>query len=350
MLSKFKRIVARPNIAIDLGNANTRIYSCESGMIAEEPSLVRMVPENSKGKHLDELTAYLNTKLVSSPLCGGVVVNVHTAVALLKPLFKRARKTLRRPASLACAPTDASETERRLLAEAVLHAGASHIAIVPEPLAAAIGAGIDTSLPHSQLLIDIGDGVTDLAVIRDGRLLFTSAVRTACSDLHKAVKNAVIARHRVCLYPPEVEKLVCEINVMPQIEDCLRKPTTVKGIDITKRCEVSIEVGNEETNAAVEPIISKILKMIQAALRKLPECISCEVLESGIFLTGGGSCIRGMDILIASQTGLNTRIASDPIHAVINGAIQALEFWKEKQSWWENMAWHVPTTMNKPRV
>ena len=346
MLSMFKRIVARPNIAIDLGNANTRIYSCELGMIAEEPSLVRMVPQNSNAKDLDVLIAHLNTRFVSSPLRGGVVVDAHSAVALLKPLFKRARKILRPPVSLACAPTDASETERRLLAEAVLRAGAFRVAIVPEPLAAAIGAGIDTSLPYSQLLIDIGDGVTDLAVIRDGSLFFTSAVRTACSDLHKAVQSALITRHRVCLYPSEVEKLLCEIDVMSQIQNCLCKPITVEGIDIAKRRVVSIEVGNEETLAAIEPIVSRILKMIQVALRKLPEHISCEVLESGICLTGGGSCIKGMDRLIALKTGLNTRIASDPIHAVINGAIQTLEFWKEKQSWWENLAWSVSTPVN----
>jgi len=345
MLSIFKRIVARPNIAVDLGNANTRVYSCDSGMVAEEPSLVQMVRQNNKGQDSDVLIAYLNTRFVSNPLRGGVVVDPNAAVALLRPLFKRARKTLRPPVSLACAPTDASEAERRLLAQAVLDAGASRVAIVPEPLAAAIGAGIDTSLPHSQLLIDIGDGVTDLAVIREGRLVFTSALRTACSDLQKAIRSSAVARHRVCLYPGEVEKLVCEIDITPEIQNCLCKPSTVKGIDITKRREVTIEMFGEEVFAAIEPILSKILKMIQTALRRLPEHISNEVLESGICLTGGGSCIKGMDKLIAAKTGRDTRIAPDPMHAVINGEIQTVEYWKEKQSWWKNVAWPVSRTV-----
>lgn len=347
MLSILKKIVERPNIAIDLGNANTRIYSCESGMVAEEPSLVRKTPQKTNAQDLDILIGYLNTEFASSPLRGGVVVDLKTAVTLLRPLFKRARKTLRSPVSLACAPTDASEIERKRLAESVLHAGASRVAIVPEPIVAAIGAGIDTSLLHSQLIIDIGDGVTDLAVIRDGRLIFTSALRTACSDLHKAVRSAVISKHRVCLYSEEVKKLICELDLTPQTQSNPHAHNTVKGIDITKRREVSIEISHKDTIGAIEPIVSRILKMIQTALRRLPEDVGCEVLESGICLTGGGSCIRGMDKIIASKTGLEARVAADPIHAVINGAIQTVEFWKEKHSWWKNVDWPVSSTNNR---
>jgi rod shape-determining protein MreB len=350
MLSIFKRIASRPNIAIDLGNANTRVYSCEMGMVAEEPSLVRKIPRKTKAQDTDVFMDYLNNKFVYYPLRGGVVVDPAAAVALLKPLFKRARRTLRSPISLACAPTDASETERKRLADSLLHAGASRVAIVPEPMVASIGAGIDTSLPRSQVLIDIGDGVTDLAVIRDGHLIYTSALRTACSDLHKAVRNAIISKRRVCLYSSELEKLICEIDMTPRVQSEWIEPKTFKGIDIAKRRETSIEVDCEEPIVAIEPIISKILKMIQTALRKLPENIGCEVIESGICLTGGGSCIRGMGRLIALKTGLDTRVASDPIHAVINGAIQTVEFWKEKQSWWENLAWPVSTTGNKLNI
>lgn len=347
MLAIVKRMVTRPNIAIDLGNANTRIYSCEMGMVAEEPSLVRRVPLKATAQDTDTLINYLNTKFVSYPLRGGVVVDLPAAVALLKPLLKRARRTLRAPVSLACAPTDASETERKRLADSVLHAGASRVAIVPEPLVASIGAGIDTSLPHSQVLIDIGDGVTDLAVIRDGRLIYSSALRTACNDLHKALRNTVISKHRVCLYASEVEKLIFGMDMTPRAQSEWIEPMTVKGIDMVTRRETMVGINPEETIAAVEPVVFRMLKMIQTALRKLPEDIGCEVMESGICLTGGGSCIRGFDRLIALKTGLDTRVASDPIHAVINGAIQTVEFWKEKQFWWENLAWPVLTRGNR---
>lgn len=339
MLSLFKRIFSRPSIAIDLGNANTRLYCCESGRIVEEPSLVRLVPKRTTPQDPDALINYLNRKLVSFPLRGGVVVDPHAAVALLKPLFKRTRTTLRPPVSLACAPSDASETERNRLAESVLYAGASHVAIVPEPIVAAVGAGIDTSRSQAQLLIDIGDGVTDLAVIRNSRLIFTSALRTACSDLHKALRSAVASRNRVSLYAEEVERLIWELDLRPRAQGGPGPRKTAKGIDIVKRRERSIEISQDEMIAAIEPIISKIMKMIQTALVRLPQDVHSEVLQSGICLTGGGSCIPGMDRLIASKTGLDTRVASDPIHAVINGARQAVDSWKERDSWWEDVLW-----------
>jgi rod shape-determining protein MreB len=193
--------MTRPNIAIDLGTANTRISASGFGQITEEPSLIRHTQHDTTVHGPDKYITYLNSKLVSMPLRGGVIVDIHNAISLLKPLVKRTHKGLRQPVSLACAPTDSSEKERKLLAEAVLHAGVSHVAIIPEVWAAAIGAGIDVTLPYAQVLIDIGEGVTDMAVIRDGRLVFAAAVRLACADLQKAVRTAIIARHKVCLYP-----------------------------------------------------------------------------------------------------------------------------------------------------
>jgi len=169
MASIFRKLTTRPSLAIDLGTANTRIYSCEKGMVAEEPSMVNMLSVDAHHRSSDEAINYLNSKFISFPLRGGVIAEADKAVSLLRPLFKRAH-TLRAPASLACAPTDTTERERKLLSNAIYSAGASHVAIVPEPWAAAIGAGVSMDSPCSQLLIDIGDGVTDLVVIRTGGL------------------------------------------------------------------------------------------------------------------------------------------------------------------------------------
>lgn len=339
MLSIFKQLTTLPNIAIDLGTANTRVYASGLDKITEEHSLIRYINQNKKTQISDEYISYINNKLVSKPLRGGVIVDINNAIALLKPLVKRTRKGLRRPISLSCAPTDTSEKERKLLAKAVLRAGASRVAIIPEVWAAAIGAGIDVTLPQAQALIDIGEGVTDMAVIRDGRLIFASAVRTACSDLQKAVRTAIISRHKVYLYPAEVERLTHEIASMSQQQALPHKPITVKGMDIIKRREVSIEVNNKDIISAMEPVVYKILKMIKLGLQKLPESTSREILESGICLTGGGACINGIDRLIALRTNLDVRIAPDPIHSVINGAIQTLQDYKEKKHWWETIVW-----------
>jgi len=347
MFARLKKIMQRPHIAIDLGTANTRIYASDLGKITEEPSLIRHIRQDTTAHGADQYISYLNSKQVSMPLRGGVIVDIRNAISLLKPLVKRTRIGLMQPVSLACAPTDSSEQERKLLAEAVLHAGASHVAIIPEVWAAAIGAGIDVTLPYAQVLIDIGEGVTDMAVIRDGRLVFAAAVRLACADLQKAVRTAVIARHKVCLYPAEVERLTHEIASFCQPQTLPGKPITVRGIDIMKRREVKIEVDSMEIIKALEPVADKILRMIDSGLRQLPERLAGEIAESGICLTGGGACIKGIDRLIAARTNLDVRVGVDPIHSVINGAIQSLQYWQGKKLWWKNIDWPDFTVCRK---
>jgi rod shape-determining protein MreB len=339
MLSILKQIVTQPNIAVDLGTANTRIYASELDKTTEEPSLIRQINCNHNDQASDEYISYLNSKLFSTPLCGGVIVDVKNAIALLKPLVKRSTKGFRHPVSLACAPTDTSDKERELLAEAVLKAGASHVAIIPEVWAAAIGAGLDVNLPSAQVLIDIGHGVTDLAVIRDGRLIHACAIRTACGDLQKAVRSVVIAMHKVCLYAAEVERLTNEMPAMCQPRGYCPKLIAVEGIDIFQRRKVTIEVNNQCVISAMEPVVNRILRMIESGLKKLPQNISREISDSGICLTGGGACIKGIDRLIASRTNLEVRTVADPIHSVINGAIRTLNGWKGKENWWEHIAW-----------
>ena len=339
MLSRFRQIFTRPSVAIDLGTANTRIYACERGNFSEEPSLVRHVRQNQEIHPPDAYLSYLNNRVISSPLRGGVIIDVHNAITLLKPLLKKTRTGLRHPVSLACAPTDTSELERNLLSKAIREAGAAQVAIIPEVWAAAIGAGIDVTLPSAQLLIDIGEGVTDMAVIRDGHLVFATATRTACSDLQKAVRTAIISSHKVCPTSAETERLTHELAARNQDTTLDDRDISVQGMDIIRRQEVCIAVNSRTILNGMTPVLTRILKMIETGLKKLPENISCEIVESGICLTGGGSCIQGMKSLIAANTGLEVRIAPDPMHSVINGAIQTLQYWKGQENWWENIFW-----------
>lgn len=339
MLGFVEKFVGQPCIAIDLGTANTRVYDCNQESIAEEPSLVQHVTEGDDSC-ADEYIAHLNAQFVSAPLRGGVVVDVSNAISLLRPMLRRSRQWLRQPATLACAPTDTTERERKLLTKALLGAGAAHVAIIPEPWAAAIGAGLDVAQPSAQLLIDIGEGVTDLAVIRDGRLVYTSAVRTACHDLQQAIKNTILSRHRVALYSDDLETLTHEIGSLLDPTPAEPRLLTLRGIDIIRRHQVEIAVRQQEVVGAMEPVLAKILRMIETSLRRLPERFAAEVYDSGICLTGGGSCITGIDRLIEARTNLAVRVAPDPQHAVIHGASQTLEFWKERDdAWWNTITW-----------
>ncbi|MBN1847525.1 MAG: rod shape-determining protein [Deltaproteobacteria bacterium] len=339
MLHAAKKIWNRPCIAIDLGTANTRVFCSENGQIREKPSFIRHADENGVKAASDDYLSYLNSKLFLTPLRGGVIVDIKNAVKLLRPLLKETRKGLRHPISLASAPTDTSDRERELLARAVLDAGASYVAILPEVWSAAIGAGMDVDSPHAQVLIDIGEGVTDLAIIRDGRLIHASAVRTACGDLQKAVRSAIVSRHKVCIYPAEAERLTHAISSFNQGRTINPRWITVQGNDVFNGYETTIKINEEDIIRAMEPIINKIITMIEISLKKLSKPIYGEISKSGICLSGGGAFISGIDRLIALKTNLHVRTAPDAIHSVIKGHIETLNLLQGHKNWWQDIVW-----------
>lgn len=343
MFSKLLQIISQPSIAVDLGTANTRIYTSFHGELTERPSSISLTTRKTNTIS-DEYLQYLNNKLSTKPLRGGVIVDLKNAVTLLKPLVKKSRRFLLAPVSLASAPTDTTENERALLSKALTNAGASHVSIIPEVWAAAIGAGIDITHPKAQLLIDIGDGVTDMAVFRDGRIVYSSSVRIACSDLQKAVRSAIMAKYKIRIFDEDVERLTNEISSFLEGQERHGESFDIAGVDIIKRCFVDCSIKKKDIINALEPVVNKIIRMIETGLKRIPERIYCEIVEAGVCLVGGGACIEGMDRLIAFRTNLDVRVASDPIHAVINGAIQTLNYWNGKKCWWKNIVWpKLPT-------
>ncbi|MBN1904437.1 MAG: rod shape-determining protein [Deltaproteobacteria bacterium] len=339
MFNRLKKIINRPSIAIDLGTANTRIFSSDIGQVMESPSTVRPSEVSKNNSISGDYISYLNSKISYNPLRGGVIVDIYNAINLLKPLLKETRRGFRQPISLASAPTDTSSKERELLVKAIIEAGASQVAIIPEVWAAAIGSGIDVTSENAQALIDIGEGVTDLAIIRDGQLLYTAAIRTACSDLQKAVRSAIVSRHKVYVCGAEAERLTNTISIILMGESKDPRYVTIQGNDIFKGNDVTIDINENDIVSAMNPVINRILKMVEFNIRRLPNSVYDEITESGICLSGGGALISGIDSLIKSSTNLDVRIASDPTHSVINGEIETLNYWQGHKKWWKNIFW-----------
>jgi rod shape-determining protein MreB len=225
---------------------------------------------------------------------------------------------LLKPRAIACIPTDACEVERESLIEATRRAGASAVALVPEPLAAAIGAGLDISSPYAQMLVDIGDGVTDIAVIRSGQLVTTSAVRTACSDLHQAISEIVAARYGMRLFPQEAQRLTHRLG--SPLEPTSEQWFYAEGLE-------------QGSGTPINRRVSSLTAAIHRTVRELPPATSCEVIESGICLTGGGANLRGFTQRLSLATSLDVRPADDPMRAVINGACQMLKVGAETNLW-----------------
>src|SRR5262245_63645932 len=327
-ISGLRRWIASPDLALDLGTANTRLYARGHGLIADEPSLIKIKPETGRveavGKKAARLTASRHNSLSVSPCHAGVVADVDAAYLLLKPMLKRARGFgMIKPRALTCAPTDACEEERAALIEATKRAGASAVVVVPEPMAAAFGAGLDISSPYAQMLVDVGDGVTDIAVIRSGALVTTSGVRTACSDLRHSVSQTIAFRYGVLLFSDEAERLMRTVGASRDYER--ERLLLTQGTDLLTGEAMSLCVSSHDVVEAVEQPLEIIVDAVQKAVRDLPVETSCEVIETGLCLTGGGAQLQGMSERLAEATSLTVRVAEDPMRAVINGACQMLK-------------------------
>ncbi|HEY6402005.1 MAG TPA: rod shape-determining protein [Blastocatellia bacterium] len=322
------RNLLAPDLAIDLGTANTRLYARGHGLIADEPTLIKLQPGTgvveAVGARAARLSKMDRFAYAISPLHAGVVADIDAASSLLKFFLSRAQRLgILRPRALACAPTDACKEEREALLEAMRRAGASAVVVVAEPLAAAIGAGLDVASPYAQMIVDIGDGVTDIAVIRSGDLITSSAVRTACSDLRHSVSQTIAFRYGVLLFSDEAERLMRTIGAAR--DDDRERLLLTQGTDLLTGEAISLCVSSQDVVEAVEQPLEIIVDAVQKAVTRLPVETSAEVIESGVCLTGGGACLQGMSERLAKATSLAVRVADDPMRAVINGACQMLK-------------------------
>ncbi|MBU5612284.1 rod shape-determining protein [Geomonas azotofigens] len=265
----------RQHVALDVGTATTRIATGNCGMV-EVPSRIG----SRKALH------------------DGVIVDPEAAFRILQPVLERRRVFgMVKPSILGCAPSDASDSERQLLTDAIMKAGAAAVSIIPEPLAAAVGANLDVSSPYAQMVVDVGDGVTDCAVFRSGKVIASYALRGGCCRMRHAIMTAVKAVQQTVLLEEEADLLLRDCGTSRHSEPAAG--TTV---------------------AALLPVLEEIADGIDSFLRDLPNDIGCDIIYSGICLTGGGALIPGLRHLLEERTGINVFTASNPRSAVVEGA------------------------------
>lgn len=293
-------------IAIDVGTAATRLHAPDRLSPLVRPSLV------------------WRAGAAHPALRGGVVTDAEAASAVVGDLMRSIPRTrLRRPRALACVPTDASVEERARLVEAVMCAGAGAVSVVLEPLAAAIGAGLEPSLPRAQLLVDIGEGVTDCAVVRDGELVATSALRVAVADLRAATKAWIESTSGVRIATVEAERVLREVGVGPMVR--ARRPVLVVGRPLHGVGPVPVAIEIDALHAALDPLVDSITACVGRFIAELPSEIAEDALESGLCLTGGGALLSGMLERLVGETATAVRRAPDPLRAVIDGARRIME-------------------------
>lgn len=236
-------------------------------------------------------------------LSGGVVVDGEVFVSILKPLLAKVRAFgIVKPRVLACAPSDVKRPERELLVDSILRSGASSVVVIPEPIAAAVGSGVDVSSPYAQMVIDIGEGVTDCAVIRSSRINTTCAVRIGCGAMRREIVLAAERDGKPAITDEEAEELMRSYGVVR---------SGVNGRP---------SVGAEQSAYAMEPVVAKLIGTINSFLREMPHDLGCEIIESGIWLTGGGALIPGIRERLEEQIGIEVTIVDNPRRAVVEGA------------------------------
>lgn len=311
------------DVAVDLGTARVRVFARGRGLLTDEPSVVRVWRDSRALAGAGARAGALDPTGTSSfpvwPVRDGVLRDVECAGWLLAAMLRRARApSLVHPTVLACAPSDANPDEIESLREALRRAGAACATVVPEPLAAAIGVGLDLASSHAQMLVDLGEGVTDVALLRGGLLEETLAVRVGCSSLRAAVRDHVTCRLGAVPSEEEVEKLVR--TAVPagrsEAETVELRLETASDGDPT----ATVSIGRDSVNAAMEPVVETIVGAVRSAWSRLSAEASCEVIENGMWLTGGGACLPLLVERISRGTCLHARVSAQPLHAVILGA------------------------------
>jgi rod shape-determining protein MreB len=317
------------DIAIDLGTANTLIWMKGKGIVLNEPSIVTYDRSTRKivaiGHEAKEMLGRTHKDLQTiRPLKDGVIADFEMAEGMLREFIKKIHVNWFPSRRVVISvPSGVTEVEKRAVRDSAEHAGAKEVHLIPEPMAAAIGIGIDVNEPYGNMIIDIGGGTTEIAVIALSGIVTQESIRIAGDEMTNAIIQLFKKSYNILIGERTAEDIKCEVgSAMPLEEEVTIQ---VKGRDLVTGIPKIVEVSSVEIREALnEPIIA-IIDAIKLALERTPPELAADILDRGIMLTGGGSLLKGLDERIRMETGLPVHVAEDPLTAVVRGAGKVLE-------------------------
>ncbi len=317
------------DIGIDLGTATIIAYEKGKGIVLREPTVVS-VNKNEKeimayGKEANRMIGRNPSNIeVIRPLKDGVISNFTITTKMLKHFIKRILgKKFFQPRLMICVPSQITEVEKRAVIDAANSAGAKKVYLIEEPVAAAIGAGIDISKPSGNLVIDIGGGTTDIAVISIGGSVVSTSIKVAGNKFDEAVIKYVKKKYKTLIGEKTAEQIKMEVgSVYPRDEEVSIK---VRGRSLETGLPIEIEITSQEILKVLLPEALKIVDSVKSTIEKAPPELVEDISEKGIYMTGGGSMLYGIDKLIKESTGINVMIAQDAISCVAIGTGKALD-------------------------
>ena len=319
------------DLGIDLGTATVLVYVKGKGVILKEPSVVAINKVNNKilavGEEARKMIGRTPGNIVAvRPLKDGVISDYDITEKMLKELIKKAcgGKKIIAPKVIVCIPSQATEVEKRAVIDATKNSGAKEVHLIEEPLSAAIGAGIDITKPNGNMIVDIGGGTTDIAVISLGGVVIRKSIKSAGDRFDEAIMKYVRLKHRIMIGDKTAEDL--KINIGCAYKDARDCSYVMKGRNLVTGLPDQVEITSEEIREALEEPVGLIVDGVKSILEKTPPELASDIIEKGIIMTGGGSLLYGLDKLIEVSTGLNVKIAENSVEAVVEGTGEVLNY------------------------
>ena len=318
------------DIGIDLGTANTLVYVKGQGIVVNEPSIVALDRNTGKpigiGRDAKEMMGRENPDIeVVRPLRGGLIADYDVTEEMLRHFIKMVQKNklLVRPRIVICIPSGVSAVEMRAVRESAERAGAREVYLIKEPMAAAIGIGLPVADAVGSMVIDIGGGTTEIAVIALSGIVTWKSIKTAGDEMNDAIIQFLKRKHSLLVGERSAEEIKCAIGAAGALEEEVQH--TCRGLDLVSSIPKTIIVDSTEIREALAEPVNAIIEAVRQNLEKTPPELAADILDRGIILTGGGALLRGLDNRLVEETSLPVIVADDPLTCVVRGTGKVLE-------------------------
>jgi rod shape-determining protein MreB and related proteins len=319
-----------PELGVDLGTANLLVYVRGKGIVLREPSVVAINSISKKVKAVGEEARLMLGRtpghiIAVRPMSDGVIADYTTTQKMLEYIFAKVVKRNRifKPRVLVCVPSQVTSVERRAVIQAAIEAGAREAYTIEEPMAAAIGAGLPISTPGGNMIVDIGGGTTDIAVISLGGIVASESLRVAGNRMDEVIIRHIKSAYSLMIGDRTAEEIKVRVGSAYPLEQ--EMVLAVKGRDMVAGLPKTIEVSSEEIREALSEPVTQIVEKVKRVLERTPPELAADIIERGVVLTGGGALLRGLDRLLSAATGIPIFVAEDPLSCVAIGTGRALE-------------------------
>lgn len=313
------------NMAIDLGTASTLIFAENQGIVLNEPTVVAMDSRTGRsiavGKEAQKMLGRTPPNIKAArPMKDGVIADFEMVEEMLRSFIRMTmqRRFLMRPRAIVCVPSGITAVEMRAVRDSVEHAGAREVYLVAEPVAAAVGVGLPVNDPSGNMVIDIGGGTTEIALIALSGIVTNSSIRVGGDEMDDAILQYIKKKYNLLIGERSAESIKIQIGSSFPLDE--EKEMEVRGNDLVKGIPKTIKVNSTEIRNALQEPISMIFSAVRHALENTPPELASDIVDKGIVMTGGGSLLRGLDSALKEETNLFIRVADDPIECVVKGA------------------------------